>query len=438
VQGAANSGFVRVFLNDAKDRERSQQEIAESLRFLQKEYTGASINIGQEPSIGSRRGQSGVQFVVQAPGIEDLREVLPAFLDEARKNPVFNFVDSDLKFSKPELQVSINREKAQALGVSTLDIAQTLQAALGGQRIGYYIFNGKQYEIVGQLTRDFRSRPADLDNITVRTSSGQLVKLSNLVTLSEISSPPELFRYNRNSAAVVLGVLAQGRTIDEGIAAFQQIAEAKLDDRFSTDLTGTAREFVESSSSLMWVFILALVLIYLVLAAQFESFLSPVVILLTVPLALCGALITLWYFNQTLNIFSQIGLIMLIGLITKNGILIVEFANQRFEAGAISRLVAVEEAARARLRPILMTTLATVLGILPIALASGAGSESRFSMGVGVIGGLLFGAALTLFVIPSMYVMLHRRLRSVSSVKTVDEPGAAPEENHAISGNKLL
>lgn len=438
VQGAANSGFVRVFLHDAKDRERSQQEIAESLRFLQKEYTGASINIGQEPSIGSRRGQSGVQFVVQAPGIEDLREVLPAFLDEARKNPVFNFVDSDLKFSKPELQVSINREKAQALGVSTLDIAQTLQAALGGQRIGYYIFNGKQYEIVGQLTRDFRSRPADLDNITVRTSSGQLVKLSNLVTLSEISSPPELFRYNRNSAAVVLGVLAQGRTIDEGIAAFQQIAEANLDDRFSTDLTGTAREFVESSSSLMWVFILALVLIYLVLAAQFESFLSPVVILLTVPLALCGALITLWYFNQTLNIFSQIGLIMLIGLITKNGILIVEFANQRYEAGAISRLVAVEEAARARLRPILMTTLATVLGILPIALASGPGSESRFSMGVGVIGGLLFGAALTLFVIPSMYVMLHRRLRSISSANAANEPAATSEAHRAFTGNKLL
>ncbi len=418
VQGSVNSGFVRVFLNDAKDRERSQQEIAEALRFLQKEYTGASINIGQEPSIGSRRGQSGVQFVVQAPSIEDLREVLPAFLDEARQNPVFNFVDSDLKFSKPELQVSINRDKAQALGVSTLDIAQTLQSALGGQRIGYYIFNGKQYEVVGQLTRDFRSRPTDLDNISVRTSSGQLVKLSNLVSLSETSSPPELFRYNRNSAAVVLGVLAQGRTIDEGITAFREISEKVLDDRFSTDLTGTAREFVDSSSSLMWVFVLALVLIYLVLSAQFESFLSPVIILLTVPLALCGALITLWFFNQTLNIFSQIGLIMLIGLITKNGILIVEFANQRYEAGALSRLAAVQEAARARLRPILMTTLATVLGILPIALASGAGSESRFSMGVGVIGGLLFGAALTLFVIPAMYSLFHRKAPVAESVNT--------------------
>jgi multidrug efflux pump subunit AcrB len=293
---------------------------------------------------------------------------------------------------------------------------------LGGQRIGYYIFNGKQYEVVGQLTRDFRSRPTDLDNISVRTSSGQLVKLSNLVTLAETSSPPELFRYNRNSAAVVLGVLAQGRTIDEGIEAFREIADKVLDDRFSTDLTGTAREFVDSSSSLMWVFILALVLIYLVLAAQFESFLSPVVILLTVPLALCGALITLWYFNQTLNIFSQIGLIMLIGLITKNGILIVEFANQRYEAGALSRLIAVQEAAQARLRPILMTTLATVLGILPIALASGAGSESRFSMGVGVIGGLLFGAALTLFVIPAMYVLFHRKASAAVSVNTAAVP----------------
>jgi multidrug efflux pump subunit AcrB len=437
VQGSVNNGFVRVFLKDRSERGRSQQEISEDLRFLQKKYTGASINIGQEPSIGARRSvQTGVQIVLQGPGIDALREVLPAFLEQARQNPVFNFVDSDLKFSKPEVQVTINREKAQTLGVSTLDIAQTLQAALGGQRISYFILNGKQYDVIGQLTRDFRSRPSDLDNISVRTTSGQLVKLNNLVTLKETSSPPELYRYNRNSVAVVSGTLAKGRTIDEGIAAFDEAAKATLDDRFSTALTGTAREFVESSSSLLWVFALALVLIYLVLAAQFESFLSPFVILLTVPLALFGALLALWYFGQTLNIFSQIGLIMLVGLITKNGILIVEFANQRFEAGAPTRLIAVQEAAATRLRPILMTTMATVLGILPIALALGAGSESRVSMGIAVIGGLLFGSALTLYVIPAMYVLLHRGIGAVKPV--AKPPGVLAEganQNDAIGAN---
>ncbi len=431
VQGAVNNGFVRVFLKDRGERGRSQQDISEDLRFLQKKYTGANINIGQEPSIGARRSQStGVQIVIQGSGIEALREVLPAFLDEARKNPVFNFVDSDMKFSKPEVQVSIDREKAQTLGVSTLDISQTLQAALGGQRISYFILDGKQYDVIGQLTRDFRSRPSDLDNITVRTSSGELVKLNNLVTLKETSSPPELYRYNRNSAAVISGTLSKGRTLDEGIAAFEEIAKKTLDDRYITALTGTAREYVESSSSLMWVFILALVLIYLVLAAQFESFLSPFVILLTVPLALFGALLSLWYFSQTLNIFSQIGLIMLVGLITKNGILIVEFANQRFAAGAPSRLAAVEHAAAARLRPILMTTMATVLGILPIALALGAGSESRVSMGIAVIGGLVFGSVLTLYVIPAMYVLLHKKISAVKEPAATAPKGALTETAH--------
>lgn len=409
VQGSVNNGFVRVFLKDRDQRKRSQQEIADSLRVLQKQFTGARVNITQEASIGEKRTtSSGVQLVLQGPNVDALHEVLPKFLDEARKSPVFTFVDSDLKFSKPEVRVSINREKAQTLGVSTQDIAQTLQSALSGQRFGYFIFNGKQYDVIGQLTRDFRSRPTDLENISVRTATGDQVKLDNLVTLTESSSPPELYRYNRYSAATISGTLAPEYTVADGINALDDVAKNTLDDRFSTELTGSARDFVQSSSALGWVFALSLVLIYLVLAAQFESFLSPFVILLTVPLALAGALLALWYFNQTLNIFSQIGLIMLIGLITKNGILIVEFANQRFEAGAPTRLAAVQEAAAARLRPILMTTLATVLGILPIALALGAGSESRMSMGIAVIGGLVFGSALTLFVIPAMYVLVNR------------------------------
>jgi multidrug efflux pump len=429
-QGAVNSGFVRLFLKDRDQRTRSQQQIAEDLRALQRQFTGARINITQEASIGERNAaQGGVRFVLQGPDIKALSEVLPKFLEEVGRSPVFTFVDSDLKFSKPEVQVSIDRDKAQALGVSAQAIAQTLQAALSGQRMGYFILNSKQYDVIGQLTRDFRSRPADLENISVRTAGGEQVRLDNLITLTESSSPPELYRYNRYSAATISGTLAGGRTMAEGIAAMEQAARATLDERFTTSLSGAARDFVESSSSLGWVFLLALVLIYLVLAAQFESFIDPLVILLTVPLALAGALFALWYFGQTLNIFSQIGLIMLVGLVTKNGILIVEFANQRRAAGVASPLIAVQEAAAARLRPILMTTLATILGILPIALALGAGAESRVSMGIAVIGGLICGGALTLFVIPGMYVLLKRRMpaatQSVGPLGTELTPNAA-------------
>jgi len=410
VQGAINTGFVRVFLKDKHERVRTQQEIAAELQGIQRELTGARVNVTQEASIGERRsGQSGVQFVIQAPELESLREALPRFLDEARKSEVFTFVDSDLKFNKPEVQVRLDRDKAQILGVSALDIAQTLQASLSGQRFGYFILRDKQYEVIGQLTRQFRSRPGDLAGIAVPAANGDMVQLDNLVGLTESSAPPELYRYNRYSSATLSGTLARGRTMGEGIRVFREVARATLDDRFTTTLTGAAQDFEESSSSLGWVFLLALVLIYLVLAAQFESFRDPLVILLTVPLALAGALWALWWFGQTLNVFSQIGLIMLIGLVTKNGILIVEFANQRRDAGVASALEAVREAAAARLRPILMTSLATILGILPIALALGAGSESRVSMGIAVIGGLVFGGVLTLFVIPAMYALLAGR-----------------------------
>jgi multidrug efflux pump subunit AcrB len=364
--------------------------------------------------------------VLQAPELDDLRDGLPAFLDEVRKSPVFTFVDSDLKFSKPEVRVRLNRDKAQALGVSALDIAQTLQASLSGQRFGYFILDGKQYDVIGQITRDFRSRPGDVGNIAVRTLGGTgMVRLDNLVTFDESSSPPELYRYNRYEAATVSATLAPGYTMSDGVAAYETAARAALDERFTTALSGAARDFAESSSALGWVFLLALVLIYLVLAAQFESFVDPFVILLTVPLAIAGALLALWYTDQTMNIFSQIGLIMLIGLVTKNGILIVEFANQRRSAGAADVVTAVREAAAARLRPILMTSLATVLGILPIALAMGAGAESRVSMGVAVIGGLVFGSALTLYVIPAMYVLLKRGLarKAVSGADISSGPG---------------
>jgi hydrophobe/amphiphile efflux-1 (HAE1) family protein len=404
-----NNAFVRLFLTDIEKRKRSQAQIVGELRSLQQQFPEVRLNITQEASIGEKRAnEAGLSLVLQAHELDDLREGLPKFLDEIRKSPVFTFVDSDLKFSKPEMRVTFDRDKAQALGVSALDIAQTLQTSLSGQRFGFFIYKGKQYDVIGQLTRDFRSRPTDVGNLAVRTGGGDgMVRLDNLINFEESSSPPELYRYNRYVAATISGTLASGRTMSDGVAAYQQAARAVLDERFTTAFTGSARDYLESSSSLGWVFVLALALIYLVLAAQFESFLDPLVILLTVPLALAGALLALWYFGQTLNIFSQIGLIMLIGLVTKNGILIVEFANQRRSAGVADVRMAVQQAAAARLRPILMTSLATVLGILPIALAIGAGSESRVSMGVAVIGGLLCGTLLTLFVVPAMYVVLN-------------------------------
>jgi hydrophobe/amphiphile efflux-1 (HAE1) family protein len=421
VANGMNSGYVRLFLPDRNQRRRSQQKIADDLRKLQAHFAGVRINIVQEVSIGERSSsRSGVQYIVKAPDLEALREKLPAFIDATRASPLFSFVDSDLKFSKPEIQVGIDRSRAQTLGVSVRDIAQTLQAALSGQRFGYFILDGKQYDVIGQLSREYRSRPDDLGNIAVRNDVGETIRLSNLITMTESSAPPELYRVNRYAAATVTGTLVQGHTIQEGIQAFDEAARNTFDERFTTELAGSAREFTRSSSSLGWVFALALLLIYLVLAAQFESFVDPLVILLTVPLALVGALAALWFFRQTLNVFSQIGLIMLVGLVTKNAILIVEFANQRRAAGVSTALAAVREAAEARLRPILMTTLSMTLGILPIALALGAGSEARVSMGIAVVGGLITGGALTLFVIPATYVLLCGRAK-----RTAMEPAAA-------------
>jgi multidrug efflux pump len=431
IPGAFNNGFVRMFLKDKSERSRSQADIAADLQSLSTQFTAARLNITQEASIGERQAnQSGVQVVLQAAEVDDLKDAMPKFIEAAMDSGVFSYVDSDLRFGKPELRVHIDRDKAQTLGVSTADIAQTLQASLSGQRFGYFLYQGKQYDVIGQLTRDFRSRPGDLSNISVRAAAGgQVARLDNVVTVTESAAPPELYRYNRHASATISGTLAPGKTMDEGIAAFDAAKTVTLDERFTTSLTGSARDFVESSSALGWVFMLALVLIYLVLAAQFESFVDPFVILLTVPLALAGALFSLWYFDQTLNVFSQIGLIMLVGLVTKNGILIVEFANQRRDAGTASALSAVREAAAARLRPILMTTLATILGIAPVALALGAGSESRVSMGIAIIGGLVCGGGLTLYVIPAMYVLLKREGRA-QTVEILDATAPVPSDAH--------
>jgi multidrug efflux pump len=416
--GLINSGFIRVFLKERHERKRSQQEIAAALQRVVRAQTGSRINIVQESTIGERR-QTGfaAQLVIQAPEISMLEEVLDKFVEVARKNPAFATVDSDLKFNRPEIRVEIQRDKAQTLGVSASDIASTLQAALSGQRFGYFILEGKQYDVIGQLLREDRSKTSDLGAISVKTATGEVVPLDNLITVSETSGPPQLFRYNRFASATITGTLSRGFTMGQGIEALRTAARETLDDRFSTSLTGASRDFEDSSASLGFIFALALALVYLVLAAQFESFRDPFTIMLTVPLALAGALASLWIFKESLNIFSQIGLIMLIGLVTKNGILLVEFASQR-RAGGVDALTAMKEAAASRFRPILMTSLCTILGVLPIALALGAGAESRVSMGIAVIGGLTVGTALTLYVIPALYLIISQKRRAASPAPT--------------------
>lgn len=409
--GAVNTGFSRIVLNQPDLRERSQQDIADYISAKTRSMTEARTFVIQEQTIsagGNSRGGQPVQYVIQAPSFEMLKVKLPQFLEEASKSPVLTNVDANLKFNKPELSITIDREKATNLGISTQDIAQTLQLALSGQRFSYFTMNGKQYQVIGQLDRANRDETFDLQSIFVRNNKGQLVQLDNVVKIEEASNPPQLYHYNRYMSATVSAGLAPGMTVGDGIKAMDEVAAKVLDESFSTNLSGPSRDFAESSSNLLFAFLLALLLVYLILAAQFESFIDPLIIMITVPLALAGALFSLWYFNQTLNIFSQIGMIMLIGLVTKNGILIVEFANQLIEKGH-SKLEAIQEAAESRLRPILMTTLATALGALPIALALGAGAESRMSMGIVVIGGLLFSLVLTLYVIPVMYLYLSRR-----------------------------
>jgi hydrophobe/amphiphile efflux-1 (HAE1) family protein len=407
--GAVNTAFVRLALTDASQRKRSQQDIAALITKESRKFSQGKIFVIQEQTISAGGARAGlpVQFVLQAPNFETLKDKLPKFLEEAGKSKVFQGVDCNLKFNKPEINLSIDREKAKNLGVSAIDIAQTLQLALSGQRFNYFTMNGKQYQVIGQFDRANRDEVLDIRSLFLRNDRGEPVQLDQIVHLQEESSPPQLYHYNRYQSATVSAGLAQGKTIGDGIKEMERIAKKVLDPSFTTALTGPSRDFAESSSNILFAFMLALLLIYLVLAAQFESFIDPFIIMLTVPLALSGAILSLWYFNQTLNIFSEIGIIMLIGLVTKNGILIVEFANQLREKG-MNKKVAIQAAAEARLRPILMTSLATALGALPIALALGAGAKSRMGMGIVIVGGILFALVLTLFVIPAIYSYLSK------------------------------
>lgn len=405
MSSSVNTGRVRLALKDAEDREQSQKEIADKLNKWTKKYTQAKVTVSEQPTIAvNRRGGLPIQYIIQAPNFEKLREKIPVFMEEAGKSDAFSNVDVNLKFNKPEINVSIDREKAESLGISVLDVAQTLQLSLSGQRFGYYMQNGKQYQVIGQFDKKDRDAPLDLTSMFVKNNKGELIQLDNVVKVEEQSNPPQLFHNNRYLSATVSAALAPGKSMGEGIEAMNQVKEKVLDDSFTTDLGGESRDFVESSSNTAFAFGLALLLIYLILAAQFESFIDPFIIILTVPMAVAGALFSLWLFGQTWNIFSQIGTVMLIGLVTKNGILIVEFANQLREQG-MEKYDAIIHAAESRLRPILMTSLAIALGALPIALSLGAASTSRIGMGVVIVGGTIFSLILTLFVIPAFYLM---------------------------------
>jgi multidrug efflux pump len=427
--GSVNSGFVRINLSPPDRREQTQQQLADRLSKELRNYTFARAYVTQEQTIGGTRGSGlPVQYVIQAPTLEKLKAVIPSFMEKAQASPAFQVVDLNLKFNKPELTISIDRERARALGVTVRDIAETLQLFFSGQRYGLFILNGKQYSVIAQADRPNRDEPLDLSSVYVRNNRNELIQLDNIVVLSYRSSPPQLYRYNRYVSATVMASPASGYTIGGAIDEMDRIAAETLDESFSTSLAGTAKEYTESSNTLLFAFVLALILVYLILSAQFESFRDPLIIMFTVPLALAGAVLSLWLFRETFNIFSQIGIIALVGIVTKNGILIVEFANQRKLQG-LSLKDAVIDAASQRFRPIVMTSLATVFGVLPIALALGAAAKSRVSMGIVIIGGLLFSLVLTLYVIPALYTYLSSdktKPTDAALVSTADEKSPEP------------
>jgi HAE1 family hydrophobic/amphiphilic exporter-1/multidrug efflux pump len=409
--GSTNSSQPRIGLIAPELRARSQSEIANDLQRKLARFNDARVFAVQEQTISVGAGSRGslpVQFILQNQDIAKLREMIPRFLEEARKSPTFSNVDVNLKFNRPELQLTVDRMKVKDLGLSTSDVIAAVQAAFSGGRMAYFIMNGYQYEVIAQVARTDRDKPNDIEKLYVRNNQGESIPLDAVVQLKESTSPTTLFHFNRYKSATISASLAEGQTIGDGIKVMQEIANRLLDETYQTSLTGPSRDYAESSSNIVFAFILALVLIYLVLSAQFESFSDPFTIMLTVPLALAGALLSLWVFNQTLNIFSEIGMIMLIGLVTKNGILIVEFANKKREHG-LQKMEAVVEAAAQRLRPILMTSLATSLGALPIALSLGASSTSRVPLGIVVVCGIMFSLVLTLFVIPAVYTYISGR-----------------------------
>ncbi len=426
--GNANTGFVRVTLVPPNERKRSQKQIVAMVnRNLPKFNEGRAFVIEEQTIAVNRRGGQPVSFVIQNNNFDKLTAVLPKFLEEARQSKVIMNADVDLKLNKPELRVEVDRLKAAQLGVSVNDISQTLQLAYSNRRLGYFIKEGKQYQVMGEVARGDRDDPNDLKALFVRNTRGEMISLDNLVTTYEANTPPAIYHFNRYKSATISAGLQPGKTIGDGITEMNRIASKILDGSFTTALSGSSRDFAESSSNTSFAFILALALIFLILAAQFESFVDPLIIMFTVPLAIAGAVLSLWIFNLTLNIFSQIGMIMLIGLVTKNGILIVEFANQNRRKKGMRKSEAVIFAATQRLRPILMTSLAMSLGALPLALSLGASSTSRIPLGIVIVGGVMFSLVLTLFVIPAMYSFLSSK-KKISEIDQFIHPETRAKE----------
>jgi multidrug efflux pump len=426
--GNANTGFVRVTLVPPDERSRSQKEIVNMVnRNLAKFSEGRAVAIEEQTISVNRRGGQPIAFVIQNNNFDKLTSVLPKILDAARQSKVLLNADIDLKFNKPELRVEIDRLRAAQLGVSVNDISETLQLAYSNRRLGFFTKEGKQYQVMGQVARVDRDDPSDLKSLFVRNNRGDLISLDNLVNTSESNTPPSIYHFNRYKSATISAGLQPGYTIGDGIAEMEKITDKILDESFSTALSGSSRDFKESGSNTSFAFLLALALIFLILAAQFESFVDPLIIMLTVPLAIAGATLTLSLFGQTLNIFSQIGMIMLIGLVTKNGILIVEFANKNQEKG-MNKGEAAIYAATQRLRPILMTSLAMSLGALPLALSLGASSTSRIPLGVVIVGGIMFSLILTLFVIPAMYSFLSTKKRKSIFDQMIHEDEKAQQQ----------
>lgn len=406
--GSLNSGNGRIGLLPVAERNRSQSDIAKDLNRKLVRFKDLRIFATEEQTISVGLGSRGglpVQFVVQNLDFEKIKEIIPKFLDEARKDETFQNVDVNLKFNKPEVDIIINRIKARELGLTVSDIASVIQSAFSGRRLAYFTMNGRQYQVISQVGLKDRQDPVDITKLYVRSTSGNNIALSEVIDIIPNANPPTIYHYNRYKSATISASLSEGHTIGDGVAAMQAIADKLLDESYQTSLSGPSRDFAESSSNTAFAFLLALLLIYLVLAAQFESFKDPVIIMITVPLAIAGAVLSLWAFGHTLNIFSEIGMITLIGLVTKNGILIVEFANQRRGHG-LEKYQAVIDASTQRLRPILMTSLATSLGALPIALSLGEAATSRIPLGIVIVGGIIFSLVLTLFVIPAVYTYI--------------------------------
>ncbi|GLK85075.1 efflux RND transporter permease subunit [Ancylobacter defluvii] len=420
-----NRFLVMGRLKDWDDRERRQQDIVAATSPQLRRIAGVNAYANNPASLGASNNSRPIEFVLQTSGTyEELDEYVNQFLARVADYPGLVSVDSDLKLNKPEISVTIDRAKAADLGIDVAVLGRTLESLLGGRQVTRFEVSGEQYDVYVQLDASDRASPTTLDTIYLSSANGQMVQLANLVSVRETVAPQELKRFNQLRSATVSANLAPGFSQGEALAFLDQAAREVLPDTVRTDVAGQSREFRAAGQSLAVVFVLALGFIYLVLAAQFESFRDPVIIMLTVPLSMTGALAALYYAGGTLNVYSQIGLVTLVGLITKHGILIVEFANQQQEAG-LDRRSAVIEAAVLRLRPILMTTGAMVLGAVPLALATGAGAESRQQIGWVIVGGMTLGTLLTLFVVPTVYSLIGR-IHTHPAVEVTPTPVHAP------------